>query len=146
MGKKTPGRPVLEAPGQRKKPRQRPTFPPMAVSSALEGLTSEFEMGSGVAPPILLPRKSMASNCKTQSPEAPAKGGAKREQFVTDKRARHIYCCVQHSLPALLVRKSEFKRPKKIEENGKIKSHGRLVLVSSAPRCLSASTSSLSKS
>ena len=42
---------------EEKKPWRCPTFPPMVVSSALEGLTSEFGMGSGVTPPPLSPGK-----------------------------------------------------------------------------------------
>ena len=38
--------------GEKKKPWRRPTFPPMAVSSAHGGLTAEFGMGSGVSPQI----------------------------------------------------------------------------------------------
>ncbi len=45
--------------------RQRPTLPlgVPAVPSALEGLTSVFGMGTGVAPPPLPPEAKFSHNC-----------------------------------------------------------------------------------
>ena len=57
--------------------RQRPTLPlgVPAVPSALEGLTSVFGMGTGVAPPPLPPETKFSHNCIRETGPKSARGG-----------------------------------------------------------------------
>jgi hypothetical protein len=57
--------------------RQRPTLPlgVPAVPSALEGLTSVFGMGTGVAPPPLPPETKFSHNCIRETEPKSARSG-----------------------------------------------------------------------